>query len=185
VASHSPHDTHLRSSRRLSRRRRRIAQAVDRAIALFEAAFEPDHKGFLDAYWWPGEGADDEGKQLLALVPDALRDGTERNAGVNFWGDPDGDDAFARVTAALAPRRLDYESLFRLIARNELGLDPSLAARTYIVNESEPVIFLMYDDRGAIVHAPTAERLRPFYERFGDWLVDEWRPQMDAIFAQA
>jgi hypothetical protein len=40
----------------------------------------------------------------------------------------------------------------------------------------------MYDDRGAIVHAPVADRLRPLYENAGEWLVDHERPAIDALF---
>jgi hypothetical protein len=47
------------------------------------------------------------------------------------------------VTVALAPRDLDYETLFRLVARSAMGVDPSLSAEVYIVNETEPLIVRM------------------------------------------
>ena len=174
---------------RLSRRRRRIAQAVDRASALFESCFDPGHDGFLDAYFWdlPGDSAYalDQEQRLLALLPERLRPRVERHAIVERAEEPDEEDrVITRLTVALAPRDLDYETLFRLVARTDMGLEPFLNSYVYILDETDPLIFLMYDDRGAIVHAPTADRLRPLYERFGDWLVDPWRPKMDAIFAQ-
>jgi hypothetical protein len=173
---------------RLSRRRRRIAQAVDRASALFESCFDRGDDGFLDAYFWdPGDSAyaRDQEQRLLALLPERLWPRVERHAIVERAEEPDEEDrVHTRLTIALAPRDLDYETLFRLVARSEMGLEPSLGSYVYIVDETDPLIFLMYDDRGAIVHAPTADRLRPLYERFGDLLVDSWRSKMDAIFAQ-
>ena len=53
----------------------------------------------------------------------------------------------------------------------------------YLVDETDPLVFLMYDDRGAILHAPVAARLRPLYDLFDDWLVDHDRPEIDAQFA--
>jgi hypothetical protein len=38
----------------------------------------------------------------------------------------------------------------------------------------------MYDDRGAILFAPQAATLMPLYERFGAWLVDHWRSEIEA-----
>jgi hypothetical protein len=40
----------------------------------------------------------------------------------------------------------------------------------------------MYDDRGAMLVAPTAERLAPLYEGWNEWLVDYDRPVMDSFF---
>lgn len=58
-----------------------------------------------------------------------------------------------------------------------------MGASVYLVDETDPLVFHMYDDRGAIVHAPAAGRLRPLYDRFGTWLVAHDRPAIDSLFA--
>ena len=102
----------------------------------------------------------------------------------DFWGEGESNvEAVVRLTAELELRQLDYRALFRLIAHDELGLDPAVGARVYLVDETDPLVFLMYDDRGAILHAPTVERLRALYESAGRWLVDHDRPAIDPRFA--
>ncbi|MFN2468315.1 MAG: DUF3885 domain-containing protein [Gaiellaceae bacterium] len=154
---------------------RRVEQAVSRAVRLFEAAIPPGHRGFLDAYLWPpGDLAHRSGAeaQLIQLLPEAAQASATR---VSLGEDESEGGAVRRLTAALDLRQLDYRSLFRLIANDELGLEPAVGARVYLIDESDPLVFHMYDDRGAIVHAPSAGRLRPLYESARDWVVDRDR----------
>jgi Domain of unknown function (DUF3885) len=51
------------------------------------------------------------------------------------------------------------------------------------VDQTDPLVFQMYDDRGALVHAPAAGRLRRLYETAGEWLVEHDRPTIDSQFA--
>ncbi len=172
---------------RLSRRRLRVEQAVFRAAALFEEAFPSGHRGYLDAYLWPesdlAHRADAE-TQLRGLLPDAASPGVGLSEVADFWGHGEGNvEPVMRLTAPLELRQLDYRTLFRLIAHDELGLEPAQGARVYLVDETDPLVFLMYDDRGAIIHAPAVERLRRLYESAGGWLVDHDRPAIDPLFA--
>jgi hypothetical protein len=154
---------------------------------LFEEAFPSGHCGYLDAYLWPASDlahrADAE-TQLRGLLPDAATPGVGLSEIADFWGHGEGNvEPVVRLTAALELRQLDYRTLFRLIAHDELGLEPALAARVYLVDETDPLVFLMYDDRGTILHATAAERLRRLYESAGAWLVDQDRQAIDPLFA--
>jgi hypothetical protein len=155
----------------LSRRKPRVRQAVDRAATLYEEVFAPDDAGFLVASGSPearGVGVDG----LLALLPDGSA--VERSSGTNYWGDdPDHDYPYVRLVAACSPRKLDYRSLFQMLAHADLGLEPTVAAWVLIVNETRPAIFNMYDDRGALVYAPSADRLAPLADAHGDWITSE------------
>jgi len=158
----------------LSRRKPRVRQAVDRAATVYEEVFQRDETGFFVAYVWPGEWANEDG--LLSVLPDDTS--VERQPGVNYWGDPDGDDNYTRLAAQCTPREIEYRSLFRMLAHDELGLDPSVSGEIFIVNESRPAIFHMYDDRGALVYAPSADQLAPLADAYGPWLVrDHVAPQ--------
>jgi hypothetical protein len=155
----------------LSRRRPRIRHAVDRAATVYEELFDHQDTAVLVAYVWPTERPNED--RLLAVLPEDSRSRLERASGDNYWADPDGDGRFVRLVASCAPRALDYRSLFRMIAQAELGLEPAVSGEIFVVNETRPVVFKMYDDRGAIVYAPSAERLAPLAEAHGDWLVRE------------
>jgi hypothetical protein len=169
--------------------RRRVKQAVSRAVVVFEEAIPKGHRGYLDAYLWRADDlsfhADGEA-QLLELLPDSAR----RLACRSEATDPADEDAdsedkrapLPRLTVPLDPREIDYRTLFQLIAHAELGLEPAVAGRIYLVDETDPLVFLMYTDEGAILHAPTTKRLRPLYERRGEWLVEGWRDTIDRQF---
>jgi hypothetical protein len=164
----------------LSRRRRRIVQAVARATALYEELCSPADGGFVVAYLWPKDRSGQE-PRLLELLPERARGDVERSEGVNYWDDPEGGDQFVRLVAPVAPRELDYRSLFLMIANADFRLEPSISGEIFILNETNPIIFKMYDDRGAIVYAPAAERLAALEAAHSDWLVPDetaaFRPQ--------
>lgn len=92
----------------------------------------------------------------------------------DFWAEGEDDPGLpvVRLTAPIDLRQFDYRTLFRLVAQHDLGVTPALGARVYLIDETDPMLFCMYDDRGAIVHAPTPERLRSLQEHARDWLVE-------------
>ncbi len=153
----------------LSRRKPRIRQAVDRAAAIFEQVFDRDHAGFFVAVAWPAEGPKVD--ELLAVLPD--ESAVESSFGSNFWDDPDPDpdDHYLRLVAACSPRDLDYRLLFRMIAHADLGMDPSADAVVFIINETQPAIFKMYDDRGAMVVGNAESDPGTLRTRFADWII--------------
>ncbi|HEV7567534.1 MAG TPA: DUF3885 domain-containing protein, partial [Microbacteriaceae bacterium] len=71
----------------------------------------------------------------------------------------------------LPPRSLDYRSLFELIASSELDRSPSIGGSVYILNASAPLIFHMYDDRGAILVASNESALNHLRPRFADLII--------------
>lgn len=154
----------------LSRRKPRVRQAVDRAATLYEQLFSRDDAGFFVAYVWPEMRPNVDA--LLAVLPDASA--VERSSGSDYWdNDPDDEISYLRLVAACSPRELDYRSLFLMLAHHDLGMEPFIAggALVFVVNETQPAIFWMYDDRGALVLAPSAHRLAPLAEAHGHWLV--------------
>jgi hypothetical protein len=146
--------------------KQRSAQAAERAVAIFEIGFAGGDDGFVAFTRW--QPHDD--KTFLGLLPASARDAVERREGTDYYDD-DQDRAYVTYTMAVTPRSLDYATLFRCIANSELGRSPSLDGRAYLVNLERPLIFHMYDDRGAIVLGPTERALNALRMRFGKWLV--------------
>lgn len=153
----------------------RVDQATGRAALLFEAAFDESDEGFLSFTRWGGE----EDDIVLPMLWAADATPFERTVGTDFYEEGK-DTPFVSFTAALKPRTLDYCSIFRAEANRELGLAPVLGGLVYFVNVTRPLVFHMYDDRGAILFAPRVATLMPLYERFAAWLVDHWRSEIDA-----
>jgi hypothetical protein len=146
---------------------KRAGQAVERATSVFERAFAAQDLGFVSFTRWR---ADDDAV-FLPLIPASERDEVERSDGSDFYEDG-GDTPFTSYTVALKPRSIDYRTLFGLVANSELRESPSLDGRAYLINASQPLVFHMYDDRGAILLAPEATTLAPLHAEFGDWLVE-------------
>lgn len=78
---------------------------------------------------------------------------------------------------------IEIENIFRGIANLEMGFDPSIGERVYIINKRNNVVFYMYDDRGCLVFANLNETLKPIYSKYNDWLVDDYRNLFDKLFS--
>jgi hypothetical protein len=142
----------------------RIEQATDRAAAIFEAAFSPDDQGFFSFTRW----RPDDDPLVLALLPDGSE--PSREEGHDFYNQGD-QTRYVTHTATLRPRSLNYRSLFELVASSELGRSPAIDGRAYIINASNPLVFHMYDDRGAILLGTTEHALKDLRRQFEDWVI--------------
>lgn len=142
----------------------RIEQATNRAAAIFEAAFSPDDHGFFSFTRW---SLDDD-----PLLPALLPDGSEptREEGHDFYNQGE-QTRYVTLTATLRPRSLNYRSLFEFVASSELGRSPAIDGRAYILNASNPLIFHMYDDRGAILLSTTDDAVKELRRQFEDWVI--------------
>jgi hypothetical protein len=143
----------------------RVGQAVERASTIFETAFTPTDEGFLSFTRW--READDS--LVLPLLPPNCE--TTRIDGEDFYEEGEPDTPYVTYTAALRPRSLDHRLIFELIANSELGRSPSIDGRVYLLNASTPLIFHMYDDRGAILVGSNANALTGLRTRFADWII--------------
>jgi hypothetical protein len=144
----------------------RSAQATERASAIFESAFAPGDFGFFSFARWRKE----DDAVLMPLLPASAGGAVEQQEGTDFYRNRN-DVPFTSYTVALKPRLLDYQTLFRFTANLELGRSPSLDGCAHVINRSQPLVFHMYDDRGALVFAPEPTSLAPLRAAFGEWLV--------------
>jgi hypothetical protein len=143
----------------------RVSQAVERASAIFEAAFSPEDEGFLSfTRWW-----ETDDPLVLPLLPAACE--TIRIEGEDFYEEGERDAPHVTYSATLRPRSLDYRRIFDLIASSDLGRSPSIGGRAYLLNASTPLILHMYDDRGAMLVASNERALAELRTRFAEWIT--------------
>ena len=93
--------------------------------------------------------------------------------GKGFTGHVGDDKPFVRLTAPIGFGELDREKLIRLLVNGLLGLAPALIrTHVYLVDETDPLVFVPADGPAAAVYAPRGARLRALYESAGEWLLD-------------
>jgi hypothetical protein len=143
----------------------RVSKAVARASTIFETAFAPEDEGFLSFTRW--RDADDP--LVLPLLPPECE--TTRIEGDDFYEQGELDAPHVTYTAALRPRSLNYRLIFELIASSELDRDPWVDGRAYLLNASTPLIFHMYDDRGAMLVGSNERDLAELRTRFAEWII--------------
>ena len=143
---------------------KRIEQSTKTAVMIFERVFRPEDEGFLSfVSWWP-----DDDLVFFPLLPPGCS--PDRFEGRDFYREGE-DDEYVRYSATLRPRSVDYRSMFRLIACCDFAQPQSLGGRAYFAKMSEPMIFHMYDDRGAVVLASKPEHIDDLRAEFEDRII--------------
>jgi hypothetical protein len=66
----------------------------------------------------------------------------------------------------------------------EMGIRPALPGWLFLVDLDRRIAVNPYDDRGMDVISVDRETLVPLYRKFGEWLLDYDREQMDVTFGQ-
>jgi hypothetical protein len=64
----------------------------------------------------------------------------------------------------------------------EMSIRPRGTGAIYLIDWQRRVLTHVYDDRGMDVVAAERHTLRPLYDRFRPWLLDQERLLMDAAF---
>lgn len=65
---------------------------------------------------------------------------------------------------------------------HDLGVRPTVSARLYLASLSRGVLLHPYDDRGMDLVGTSVAAIRPFYDRFRDWLLDRDQEKMTRLF---
>lgn len=86
------------------------------------------------------------------------------------------DEAEYRLTwSRLQLFTFETASIFQSIANREQAGSPAISGRVYVIYPSNCVILHMYDDRGLEVIATERDTLRPLFETFDEWVLDNQR----------
>jgi Domain of unknown function (DUF3885) len=65
---------------------------------------------------------------------------------------------------------------------HDLGIEPRLSARVYIMSRDTGVLAHPYDDRGMDLIGPNTTKLKEIYDRYRSWLLDYDLDVMDKAF---
>lgn len=101
----------------------------------------------------------------------------------NLYADPEDevDPWKVRVYDLGASKALRDTLLWHAVAL-ELAVYPSAPLITFLHDPKQGLLLHAYDDRGMDVIADDAERLRGLHATFSDWLLDDDRKRMAALF---
>ena len=72
--------------------------------------------------------------------------------------------------------------MFQAVANSEQGGVPAISGRVYVIDPRGRIIMQMYDDRGLDVIATELDALRPMFERFGEWILENRRHKIEFRF---
>ncbi len=149
---------------------KRVEQSTKTAALIFERIFRPEDDGLLSIVRW----RDHDDAVFLQMLPPGCR--PVRSEGRAFWREDEEDEGeYVTYSASLRPRSVDYRSMFELIAGGDFPSSRprgfSLDGYVYFAKTSEPVLFHMYDDRGAVVLASKPESIDDLRDQFDDWII--------------
>ena len=93
------------------------------------------------------------------------------------------DEGQYRLTwTRLSPIAFDAAQMFQAIANREQEGYPKVASGVYVIDPRSKIIMHMYDDRGLDVIATDLNTLRPLFETFREWILDNQRHRIESRF---
>ncbi len=63
--------------------------------------------------------------------------------------------------------------------------DPKVTSGVYVIDPHSKIIMHMYDDRGLDIIAAELNTIRPLFESFRDWILDNQRHRIELRFSTA
>jgi hypothetical protein len=82
----------------------------------------------------------------------------------------------------LSPVSFDAPQMFQAIANREQDGIPKVSSGVFVIDPCSKVIMHMYDDRGLDIIAAKLSTLRPLFESFGDWILENQRHRIESRF---
>jgi hypothetical protein len=157
-----------------------IDSALERALAIYRGLPHTPNLLRIDCY--PDEKSiqkiiDDICKytklplpheQVIETIPDEDETGEYFNQLQLYWD--------------LSSIKFQPDRLLREIIKSDIGGCKELVSSTYLIDSHNLILFHLYDDRGLDVVAVDKESLRPLYESFSVWILDNDRKKIDLMF---
>ncbi len=175
--------------------KKRVSQAVDRALAIFEDAFpDADNEIFVLVYDYI-EG------DLFNGTANYIYDQFPKEAFVKFYNkveavntryyisDKNGNETFEKanvkiVIGELPIKRINVRNILNGIANAEMDFEPRIEQRVFFFNPKNDKAFQMYDDRGCYIWSDKPGKISDIYNKRKDWIVEFDRPAIDLLFKQ-
>lgn len=83
--------------------------------------------------------------------------------------------AYRLTWIRLSPLDFNAPQMFQAIANRERDGMPKVSSGVFVIDPHSKIIMHMYDDRGLDIIAAQLNTLRPLFESFGDWVLDNQR----------
>ncbi len=95
---------------------------------------------------------------------------------------PIDETAYRLTWTRISPHEFDAAGIFQAIANREQPGDLKIKSGVYVIDPKNKLIMHMYDDRGLDVIATETDVLRPLFENFGEWVLDNQRHRVEIPF---
>jgi hypothetical protein len=82
----------------------------------------------------------------------------------------------------LSPLAFNVAQMFQAIANREQDGVPKVSSGVFVIDPRSKVIMHMYDDRGLDLIATKLNTLRPLFESFTEWILDNQRHRIESRF---
>jgi hypothetical protein len=158
-------------------------EQVSRATKLFEFLFSDAPDCVLVSQDWileEGQKELREGSTSLFQTPGIFSFDTSQLRTLTVL--PLDETPYRLSWTQLSPLSFNAAVMFQGIAHREQVGTPSILSGVYIIAPTAKVILHMYDDRGLDILARDLETLRPLYESFGDWILEDQRHRITFRF---
>ncbi|RHW43606.1 DUF3885 domain-containing protein [Neobacillus notoginsengisoli] len=96
--------------------------------------------------------------------------------------DEDGKYKTHRFTLECKVSEIKYIPLLKAICNQDLGIQPSVFHRIYLINIKRGTIFHVYDGRGCDLLAASPKSISDIYKIYNDWILDYDRAEIDKVF---
>jgi hypothetical protein len=154
---------------------------VSRAAELYKNIFEGEEDCVLVAQDWSPADSLLHGRTPLFQTPGIIL--VEPPALGVLDVSPFNDTPYRLTWTRLAPRGLDAIQMFQGIANREQPGSPKIESAVYVISPGKKTILHMYDDRGLDVIASQLSTLRPVFNKFSEWILDNQRQRIDFRFS--
>jgi len=155
-------------------------EQVSRAVKLFDFAFAKSEAIILVSQDWILDRSLARCFTTLFKTPGVFLSEPAEFQSVEVL--PFDETPYRLTWTQLSPRSLNAPAMFQAIANREQQGTPKIASGVYVIDSGSKIIMHMYDDRGLDVIAAALDTLRPMFETFGEWLLDNQRRRIEFRF---
>jgi hypothetical protein len=155
-------------------------EQLARAAILYEFAFAKADVCILVSQDWT------EGEEIvIQSTPLFATPGIFLSAPTHFQSveiTPFDETPYRLTWTRLSPLGFNAAHMFGAIANREQDGVPKISSGVFVVDPQSKVIMHMYDDRGIDIVAAELNTLRPLFENFADWILENQRHRIESRF---
>jgi hypothetical protein len=153
---------------------------VARATTLYEFVFANAGECILISQDWATDGDLAKRYTTLFTTPGVFPSNPTKLQSVEV--SPFDETPYRLTWARLSPIAFNAPQMFQAIANRDQDGIPKISSGVFVIEPHSKAIMHMYDDRGLDVIAVKLNTLRPVFENFGDWILENQRHRITSRF---